>query len=174
MHRLLDINSYTKYFWEGYRNRELYENNNSADLASKLASENLVSSLGYNPYGIDQPVNEQGNLVATPAWNTDWKKLLSMKNAYKVQHGVSVSGGGNKTSFYFGSNYLKEEGQVKTTYFERIATRLRVDSEVKGFIETGLNISYTTSKQNSPNQSGSAFSQRNSMDLFFTKLLSII
>ena len=99
MHRLLDINSYTKYFWEGYRNRELYENNNSADLASKLASENLVSSLGYNPYGIDQPVNEQGNLVATPAWNTDWKKTIINENAYKVQHGVSVSGGGNKTSF---------------------------------------------------------------------------
>ena len=158
MHRLLDINSYTKYFWEGYRNRELYENNNSADLASKLASENLVSSLGYNPYGIDQPVNEQGNLVATPAWNTDWKKTIINENAYKVQHGVSVSGGGNKTSFYFGSNYLKEEGQVKTTYFERIATRLRVDSKVKDFIETGLNISYTSSKQNSPNQSGSAFS----------------
>ena len=158
MHRLLDINRYTEYFWEGYRNRELYENNNSPELAATLASNNLVSSLGYNPYGVDQPVNKQGDLVASPAWNTDWKKTIINENAYKVQHGVSVSGGGEKTSFYFGSNYLKEEGQVKTTYFERVATRLKVDTQVKEFIETGLNISYTSSKQNSPNQSGSAFS----------------
>ena len=94
MHRLLDINRYTEYFWEGYRNRELYENNNSPELAATLASNNLVSSLGYNPYGVDQPVNEQGDLVASPAWNTDWKKTIINENAYKVQHGVSVSGGG--------------------------------------------------------------------------------
>ena len=45
MHKLLDINSYTRYFWEGYRNRELYENNNSPEVASTLASNNLVASL---------------------------------------------------------------------------------------------------------------------------------
>ena len=76
MHRLLDINRYTEYFWEGYRNRELYENNNSPELAATLASNNLVSSLGYNPYGVDQPVNKQGDLVASPMWNTDWKKTI--------------------------------------------------------------------------------------------------
>ena len=148
---------------------ELYENNNSPELAATLASNNLVSSLGYNPYGVDQPVNKQGDLVASPAWNTDWKKTIINENAYKVQHGVSVSGGGEKTSFYFGSNYLKEEGQVKTTYFERVATRLKVDTQVKEFIETGLNISYTSSKQNSPNQSGSAFS--NSIQWIYSKPL---
>ena len=66
MHKLLDINSYTRYFWEGYRNRELYENNNSPEVAASLASDNLVSSLGYNPFGVDQPVNNQGRLVASP------------------------------------------------------------------------------------------------------------
>ena len=158
MHKLLDINSYTRYFWEGYRNRELYENNNSPEVAASLASDNLVSSLGYNPFGVDQPVNNQGRLVASPEWNTDWKKVIINENAYKKQHGLSVAGGGEKTSFYFGSNYLKEEGQVKTTYFERIATRLKVDTQVKNFIKTGLNISYTSSKQNAPNQSGLAYS----------------
>ena len=73
MHRLLDINSYTEYFWESYRNREVYENNNSPEVAATLASNNLVSSLGYNPYGVDQPVNNQGSLVASPYWNSDWK-----------------------------------------------------------------------------------------------------
>ena len=119
--------------------------------------------MGYNPYGVDQPVNNQGNLVASPMWNTDWKKTIINENAYKVQHGISVSGGAEKTSFYFGSNYLREEGQVKTTYFERIATRLKVDTKVGELIETDLIYLYL-SKQNSPNQSGSAYSQLNSMD----------
>ena len=158
MHDLLDINRFTEYFWEASRNRELYENNNSPEVAASLASNNLVSLLGYNPYGIEEPVNSQGELIAIPAWNTDWKKVIINDKAYKKQHGLSVSGGSENTSFYFGSNYHKEQGQIKTTYFERFATRLKLDTQIKDFIKTGLNISYTTSKQNAPNQSGLAYS----------------
>ena len=101
MHDLLDINRFTEYFWEASRNRELYENNNSPEVAASLASNNLVSLLGYNPYGIEEPVNSQGELIAIPAWNTDWKKVIINDKAYKKQHGLSVSGGSENTSFYF-------------------------------------------------------------------------
>ena len=62
-----------------------------------------------------------------------------------------------KKLLYLGSNYLKEQGQVKTTYFERFATRINVDSEVNDYIKSGLNVSYSTSKQNAPNQSEQVF-----------------
>ena len=166
MHDLLEIDDYTRFFWEAYRNNELYVNQLSAVQAGVAASSNLISALAYNPYGIDQPVDNQGNLSSTAIWNTDWKDAILNNNAYKIQHGISISGGSEKTNFYLGSNYIKEEGQVKTTYFERFATRLNIDTQVNDYIKSGLNLSYTTSKQNAPNQSGTSYS--NSIQWIYT------
>ena len=158
MHDLLGIDQYTELFWEAYRNMELYESGLSATDAAAAASSNLVSALGYNPYGITEPVDNQGNLSEVAAWDTDWKGAILNNSAYKKQHGLSISGGTDKTTFYLGSNYLKEQGQVKSTYFERFATRLNLNTEVNDYISSGLNFSYTSSKQNAPNQSGTSFS----------------
>jgi TonB-linked SusC/RagA family outer membrane protein len=166
MHDLLGIEDYTRFFWEAYRNKEIYTNELSADAAGAAASSNLVSALSYNPYGVEQPVDSQGNLTGTPDWNTDWKGVILNNNAYKRQHGLSILGGSEKTTFYMGTNYIKEQGQVKTTYFERFATRVNLDTEVNDYIKSGLNISYSTSKQNSPNQSGSSYS--NSIQWIYT------
>lgn len=141
MHDLLGIEDYTRFFWEAYRNKEVYTNELSADAAGAAASSNLVSALSYNPYGVEQPVDSQGNLTGTPAWNTDWKGVILNNNAYKRQHGLSILGGSEKTTFYMGTNYIKEQGQVKTTYFERFATRVNLDTEVNDYIKSGLNIS---------------------------------
>ena len=137
MHDLLGIDDYTSFFWEAYRNNELYENGLSPVAAAAAASSNLVSALGYNPYEVAEPVDNQGNLTGNAAWNTDWKGAVLNASAYKKQHGLSVSGGSEKTTFYLGTNYLKEQGQVKTTYFERFATRLNVDTEINDYIQSG-------------------------------------
>ena len=166
MHDLLNIEDYTKFFWEAFRNKEMNSNKLTPEAAGAAASSNLISALSYNPYGVDQPVDAQGNLNETPAWDTDWKSAILKRNAYKKQHGLSISGGSKKTSFYIGSNYIKEQGQVKTTFFERFATRLNVDTDVSEYIKSGLNVSYSVSKQNAPNQSGTSFS--NSIQWIYT------
>ncbi len=166
MHNLLNISDYTKFFWEAYRNRELYSNELTPEAAGAAASSNLISALSYNPYGVEQPVDIQGELNETPAWDTDWKRAILKRNASKKQHGLSISGGSEKSSFYVGTNYLKEQGQVKTTYFERFATRINVDTDVSEYIKSGLNVSYSISKQNVPNQSGTSFS--NSIQWIYT------
>ena len=157
MHELLGIDDYTRYFWEAYRNNEQYENNLSPTDAAIKASSFLTSDLKYNPYGVPEPVDNDGNLVGNAKWNTDWKDAILRSSALKKQHGISLSGGNEKTTYFFSSNYLNEEGQVKTTFFERFATRLRVDTKANDFIKAGLNMSYTSSKQNTPDQSGSAY-----------------
>ena len=58
MHDLLEIDIHT-IFLEAYRNNELYVNQLSAVQAGVAASSNLISALAYNPYGIDQPVDNQ-------------------------------------------------------------------------------------------------------------------
>ena len=69
----------------------MYTNGLTAEAAGSAASSNLISALAYNPFGIEQPVDAQGNLNATAAWDTDWKEAILNKNAYKKQHGLSIS-----------------------------------------------------------------------------------
>ena len=108
MHDLLEIDDYTRFFWEAYRNNELYVNQLSAIQAGVTASSNLISALAYNPYGIDQPVDNQGNLSSTATWNTDWKDAILNSNAYKIQHGISISGGSEKQTSIWVPTTLKK------------------------------------------------------------------
>ena len=69
----------------------MYSNDLTPEAAGAAASSNLISALAYNPYGVEQPVDSQGNLSATATWDTDWKEAILNKNAYKKQHGLSIS-----------------------------------------------------------------------------------
>ena len=49
------------FFWEAYRNNELYENGLSPSCGGGgQLHPNLVSALGYNPYEVAEPVDNQG------------------------------------------------------------------------------------------------------------------
>ena len=115
MHNLLNISDYTKFFWEAYRNRELYSNELTPEAAGAAASSNLISALSYNPYGVEQPVDIQGELNETPAWDTDWKraipKEMPIKNNTVFQFQEEV-----KSSFYVGTNYLKNKAKLKPLF----------------------------------------------------------
>ena len=41
----------------------MYTNGLTAEAAGSAASSNLISALAYNPFGIEQPVDAQGNLT---------------------------------------------------------------------------------------------------------------
>ncbi|NJX17047.1 TonB-dependent receptor, partial [Tamlana crocina] len=53
--------------------------------------------------------------------------------------------------------YLEQEGTVKESNFERITTRLNLESEVKDWLKLGLNTSFSKSEQNYPAQSGTSY-----------------
>ena len=126
--------------------------------ATQSATDNLVQRLGYNPYGNTLPVAVDGKLVSTDkSWETDWTEELFNDAAMRTEHTLAVSGGSENTSYYFSSNYLDQEGSIKTSDFERVTTRMNIDSKVTDWINVGLNSSYSTSSQTTPNQSGSEF-----------------
>ncbi|WP_372755458.1 SusC/RagA family TonB-linked outer membrane protein [Mariniflexile sp.] len=157
-HELLDTDTFTEYTWEAMRNAAQYEDGLSSANAATYASNNLIPILGYNPYGIANPVGTDGKLVSTTKlWDTDWENLLFNDAATRQEHSISVSGGSENTSYYFSGNYLNQEGSIKTSDFERITTRLNIDSKVKEWFRMGLNLSYSTSSQTYPDQSGSSY-----------------
>lgn len=158
LHDMVGSDDYVKLNWEALRNTNQYVNNQAPALAGTNASNALVSRLGYNPYTVAQPVDANGNLVTTEKkWDTNWEKEILNDAAVRKEHTISVSGGSDNTKYFFTSNYLGQEGNVKTSKFERITTRLSLDSKVNDWFKIGGTMFYSTSNQNFPSQSGSSF-----------------
>ncbi|WBU90061.1 SusC/RagA family TonB-linked outer membrane protein [Cellulophaga omnivescoria] len=159
LHDRIGNDDMMRYSWEAERNKNLYITGQSATDAGINASQSLISNLGYNPYNVAQPVDQNGNLVpgATSLWETDWEDEMLRSAAQRNEYTVSISGGGESSRFFLSANYLNQEGAVRESDFERFTTRLNLETEVKDWLTVGLNTSLSTSKQNFPTQSGSTF-----------------
>ena len=158
LHDLLSSDDYMRYTWEAIKNTNQYVGLQDPATAGQNASGALVSRLGYNPYTVAQPVDANGNLVTTnKKWDTNWEDLLLNDAAVRKEHTFSFSGGSENTRYFFTSNYLSQEGSIKTSKFDRITTRLSVDSKINEWLKAGVTMFYSTSDQNFPTQSGSSF-----------------
>ncbi|WP_109851257.1 TonB-dependent receptor [Aquimarina sp. AU58] len=157
-HEIMNVDEQFKHSWEAIRNSRLYVEGEDAATAATYATNNLVEGfLTYNPYGggTPEPVDINGNLVTSnKLWETDWRDLFQNNSAIRTDHSLSVSGGSKDTKYFLSANYLNQEGSVATSKFERITTRLNVDSNINKWLSAGLGITYSTSESNTPLQSG--------------------
>ena len=71
--------------------------------------------------------------------NTDWWDAL-FRTAPMMQHSLSVSGGSNKAHYMMSVGYLKQEGIMEHTGYERFNFRSNTDAEL-GRVKIGLNLS---------------------------------
>lgn len=158
LHKMLDSDTYMKFSWEGLRNANQYVSGQTAAVAGQNASNNLIGTLGYNPYTVARPVDASGNLVTTEKnWDTDWASLILDDAAVRREHTFGVNGGSENTKYAFSTNYLSQEGNVTTSKFDRVTARLSIDSKINDWFSAGITSFYSTSKQNFPSQSGTSF-----------------
>ncbi|WP_066221196.1 SusC/RagA family TonB-linked outer membrane protein [Formosa haliotis] len=157
-HELISTDDFTKYTWEALRNEGVYTDGLSAQDAAQSATNSLVSVLGYDPYGNGAPVDVNGNLVTTEKiWDNDWSDELFNNSALRQEYSFNVSGGGDKTNYFMGVDYVDQEGAIKTSNFSRGTVRMNIDSQVLDWLTTGVSVFYSASDQNYPTQSGTSF-----------------
>ncbi len=64
-------------------------------------------------------------------------------SSLRQEYNLSVSSATDKGDFYASFGYLKNEGIIKNTSFERFAGRLAANSQVKSWLKVGADMSYT-------------------------------
>ncbi|CAM3493929.1 TonB-dependent receptor [Pontibacter korlensis] len=89
-----------------------------------------------------------GNLI-----DTDWQKEV-YRTALSHNHAFSVSGGTDKTTYYFSIGASEQEGFLKTNEFDRKSARLNLTHKVTDWFAMRGNVTYSNSL-NSGIQSGS-------------------
>lgn len=79
---------------------------------------------------------------------TDWGKLL-YRNAINKQYGVSISGGGETSDYYFSLGYYDEEGTTIGTGFKRYNLTLKNNYKLSDKLTAGISVFGTQSEKES-------------------------
>ncbi|PQA91170.1 SusC/RagA family protein [Chryseobacterium shigense] len=80
--------------------------------------------------------------------NTDWGKLL-YRNAINKQYGVSISGGSDRSDYYFSLGYYDEEGTTIGTGFKRYNLTLKNNYKLSDKLSAGISVFGTQSERES-------------------------
>ena len=124
------------------------------------ASANLIPRLGgYNAYNVDpDQVVIDGNInpAANKLWTDNWYDELH-RTGIRQDYLLSASGGVDQTTYFISANYLKDEGVVRASNFDRFAIRANAESQMRDWVKVGINLGGSTSVQNFPQASGTAY-----------------
>ncbi len=153
----------------------------SESAAHASANANMTGSgdygLGYNVYsvpagqyliGTNGRLNPNATLGNVISYNEQDYMLMpdnwldeAYKQGLRQEYNVSFSAGTNKSSYYASVSYLNNEGITAKSDYERLTGRLRADYQVKEWLKTGANMSYTHFNANSLDKDGSSSSSGN-------------
>ena len=141
--------------------RSLGYNPGNANIA---ANKLMLSDLGYNVYkvpsgqslvGMNGRLNPNATLGNTferdgveyylipDDWNDE-----AYRTGLRQEYNVNVNGGSERANYYASLGYLKDEGIIRLSDFERITARFKGEFQAKKWLTMGINAGYVHSNTN--------------------------
>jgi TonB-linked SusC/RagA family outer membrane protein len=146
---MTDAGEYYEAYWSMLKSDQMVGGATEAD-AGVYASENLIDGaaigLVYNVYGGDRntvvdPVTGKAR-GGSQLWESDWRdQLFNDASGVKSTY-LSVSGGGDKVSYFFSLGHEDNTGYNVNTGFKRYTIKSNFDVDVTENLKTGLSFSY--------------------------------
>ncbi|MCZ4223194.1 SusC/RagA family TonB-linked outer membrane protein [Pedobacter rhodius] len=163
------VNAFEYYplVWQGIKNNLMYTATpaSTESAASTKASADVFTNLVYNPFnvpgnqivGTDGKINPNASLLYD---DFDWYKAMA-RTGKRTDANLNLSGRNDKTDYFVSMGYLKDQGfNIKSDY-QRFNARVNVNSQVKSWLKTGLNVSGSFTTANTANDaatgSGASF-----------------
>ncbi|WP_170179837.1 SusC/RagA family TonB-linked outer membrane protein [Flavivirga rizhaonensis] len=140
--KTLDKPQYYEVMWQGLKNQ--FSASNDSQTAAALATDNLISQLGYNVYNVpdNELVNNQGvfNPNAQLLFNDfDWWDATTGL-ALRTNYGMDVSAGNDKSDYFASFSYTKDEGYVLNSKLERFNARINTNSQATNWLKLSANL----------------------------------
>ncbi len=181
--------SYYEAYYTMFNNYALANGKNAAD-ANVWANSTMMKQLGnYNVYTLPEGTNligMDGKVVPQAVMGRTFKGAdgltyylqpdnwtdLAYKSALRQEYNVSVNGSTDRSSFYASAGYLKEDGIIEYSGYNRFSSRIKADYQATKWLKVGANVSYVRSKQTSNPNLGTAWGQTNLM--YYTSMIAPI
>jgi TonB-linked SusC/RagA family outer membrane protein len=131
------------------------------DINSGFAVMNTPQYQDYYRYAYmndrNRTYDEAVTAIPDSAQNTDWLGAIYKEPALTKKHKIGVTGGNEKSQYYFSLSYTDQEGVVggeDKSRFTRYATKLNLDSDATNWLKVGGRISYTYTEKKGISQNG--------------------
>jgi len=152
---LVGTMDYYPIMWRALRNSLRYPNSGtglSDAAASAQASATIGNELRYNPFNIPAASLVQADGTLNPSaqlrYNDfDWISPL-VQNGPRTEANLSTSAKVNRSDYFISANYLKDEGFLIKSDFERASARVVLNTQMKEWLRTGINLSGIMVKSN--------------------------
>ena len=161
--KITDPAQYYELAYAGLYNQNFYGMGMSAADANKNANERMIKALGYQVYtvpdgeqlvGMDGKLNPKATLgfaQTTKSGDTYWYQPddwtdAAYKNGFRQEYEVNMSGGTDRSDYYISGGYLKEEGIIDDSSYDRFTARLKVNHDLTNWLHIGANVGYVHSK----------------------------
>ena len=151
MPRQLTPSEFAWMAWQGLYNAAI-DGGNTPEEAGALAAANVAGELKINPWGTNNLMDAQGNMLVTDdqlMWYGDWRGEM-LKVRPRQEYNIDLSGRKGDTNYFFSGGYLNDKGIFTTQQFERISARSNVSTKVKPWLEVGSNTSFSHSLTDAP------------------------
>ncbi|GAB5553499.1 MAG: TonB-dependent receptor [Saprospiraceae bacterium] len=79
--------------------------------------------------------------------NTSWFDEITQQGTFTTAN-FSISGGSDKTRYFFSGGYQENEGTIISTDFDRLSTRLNLTTEATDWLEFDVRIAASRTNQN--------------------------
>jgi TonB-linked SusC/RagA family outer membrane protein len=77
--------------------------------------------------------------------NYDWQDIM-FRTAVMENYDLSVSGGNEKSDYYFSANYLKQEGILRKSDYDRMSFHINSNHNLNKIIKVGESVRFVKSK----------------------------
>ncbi|MFZ4862401.1 SusC/RagA family TonB-linked outer membrane protein [Sphingobacterium sp. Mn56C] len=122
---------------------------NARELSPSLPESSYPSKGGFFPM-----YDDKGNMI-----ETDWYKEV-YRSGFSHNHDVTLSGGTEKTQYYFSAGLSEQEGILRANKFSRKSGRFNIAHKATDWLKFNATLAYTNSLNNAPNSgsfTGGAF-----------------
>ena len=140
------------------------------------ASESLINSIGYNPFiGVanNEMVSPEGVVTSAPLRHHDDWADATLHNGLRQEYNISMQGGNSKTTHFLSLGYLKDEGILRNTDFERISARANITHTVNKYLDLTGNLSYARGEKNAGTAEGASLSSYSNAFMFTQQIAPI-
>ncbi|BDD00843.1 TonB-dependent receptor [Persicobacter psychrovividus] len=147
---LMNSTDIYEHSWRGLYNRSLLDGN-SVDAARAHAHGAVQETVGFNPFGVDQPLDNNGKLIpgTQVLTDTDWRDQV-YKNGITQNHNLTISGGNDQTQLYFSLGYFADDGTVISSNFNRITSKININHRINDVFTSGIRTQLSYSKAAQP------------------------
>lgn len=149
----VDAYQYYPLYWQAYRNGLVY-GATPVDpvIAGRRSALEIGPQLVYNPFN----VNRETLVDSTGKFNPNAKLLYDdfdwfspmINNGPRNEANFSISSKSNQTDYFVGLNYIKDEGFIIKSDFERVSARVNINTNVTQWFRTGINMNGAMVKSN--------------------------